>query len=156
MIRGTVRPLPQHEVLRGLRVTGFYDHDAYLESAERRRALVGATFEHPRVNAGGNYLATTDQPRAAARELDGDGFSIWATPRFVNGWEALLRFDRLDPDGESEARRQRTILGVAYWFQLQGNVTSALLFDFENVDNDRFLPARPDERRYALHMLINY
>ena len=37
MVRGTVRPLPMHPVLRGLRLTGFYNHDAYVKNAERRR-----------------------------------------------------------------------------------------------------------------------
>ena len=50
-IRGTVRPLPMHPVLRGLRVTGFYDHDAYVKNADRNRGLVAATFEHPHLNA---------------------------------------------------------------------------------------------------------
>lgn len=156
MIRGTVRPLPEHALLRGLRVTGFYDHDAYLKSAERRRFILGATFEHARVNAGGNYLATTDQTRAGSPEVHGEGFSVWATPRFGAGWEGLLRVDRFAPSDDSDARRNRTIAGVAYWFPVQGNVTSAVLFDFEHVDNDRFAPARADERRFAVHLLINY
>ena len=33
--------------LRGLRVTGFYDHDAYVKNAERRRGIVAVTYEHP-------------------------------------------------------------------------------------------------------------
>ena len=47
MIRGTFRPLPGSPLLRGLRVTGFYDHDAYVKNAERRRAIVAVTYEHP-------------------------------------------------------------------------------------------------------------
>ena len=38
MVRGTFRPLRQHSILRGLRFTGFYDHDAYVKNAERTRA----------------------------------------------------------------------------------------------------------------------
>lgn len=156
MIRGTVRPLPSHAHLKGMRVTGFYDHDAYVKSAERRRAIIGVTYEHARVNAGANYLATTDQTRGTAREVNGDGFSIWATPRIASGWEGLLRFDSVTPDEDRDGRRRRTILGVAYWFPQQGSVTSALLFDFEDVDNDAFAPSRADERRFAVHMLVNF
>lgn len=156
MIRGTVRPLPNHAYLKGMRVTGFYDHDAYVKSAERRRAILGVTYEHARVNAGANYLATTDQTRGTAREVHGDGYSIWATPKIVTGWEGLLRFDSLAPDEDRDGRRRRTILGIAYWFPRQGSVSSALLFDFENVDNDAFVPSRADERRIALHLLVNF
>ena len=48
------------------------------------------------------------------------------------------------------------IAGVAYWFPHQGRVSTALLFDFENVDNNDFVPARPDERRFAVHALVNF
>jgi hypothetical protein len=30
------------------------------------------------------------------------------------------------------------------------------LIDFENVDNQHFVPDRPDERRYAVHALLNF
>src|SRR4029079_14746087 len=61
MFRGTLRPLHMHPVLRGLRVTGFINKDAYVKNADRTRALFAATFEHPNVNAAFEYLATTDQ-----------------------------------------------------------------------------------------------
>ena len=64
MTRGTVRPLPASAALRGLRVTGFYNLDAYVKDGDKRRGIVAATYEHPYVNAGFNYLSTTDQ-RAA-------------------------------------------------------------------------------------------
>ena len=161
MVRATLRPLPNAAVLRGLRVTGFYDLDAYVRDAERRRGIAGATFEHPYVNAGANYLATTDQTRAAARELDGRGFSVWATPKTAAGygWEGLLRFDRLTQDQPAtpeRGRRERTILGIAYWFPRQGSVSAALLLDHEWVENRHYLPERPDERRLAVHGLIAF
>lgn len=156
MVRATVRPLPNHSYLQGMRITGFYDHDAYVESAERRRAILGVTYEHARVNASANYLATTDQTRNTSAEIDGDGFTIWVTPKITSAWEGLLRFDSLTPDEDLDARRRRTILGIAYWFPRQGSVTSALMFDFENVDNDAFVPARADERRFAVHLLVNF
>ncbi len=156
MVRATVRPLPDHAYLQGMRITGFYDHDAYVKSAERRRAILGVTYEHARVNAAANYLATTDQTRSSSAEIDGHGFTIWVTPKITSGWEALLRFDSLRPNEDLDARRQRTILGIAYWFPRQGSVTSALMFDFENVDNDAFVPSRADERRFAVHLLVNF
>ena len=156
MIRASLRPLPASTRLRGLRVHAFYDLDAYVQDAERRRAILGATYEHVYLNLGGNYLATTDQTGATADEVHGDGFTIWATPKTARGWEGLLRFDFLKPDENQDGERTRSIFGVAYWFPRRGGATTALLFDIENVDNDGFRPDRPDERRFAVHMLVNF
>jgi hypothetical protein len=161
MTRATVRPLPMHEMLRGLRITGFYNLDAYVKDGEKRRGIVGATYEHPYVNVGFNYLSTTDQARGASPSLDGDGFSVWATPKTPKGygWEGLLRFDHLEQEqatASTRGERNRTIAGVAYWFPRQGTVSSALLFDYEQVDNDNYAPVRADERRWTLHALINF
>jgi opacity protein-like surface antigen len=156
MIRGTFRPLRQRPVLRGLRATGFYDKDAYVKNAERERAIAAVTFEHPHLNAAFDYLWASDQTRTSATAVDARGFSVWATPRFTRGWEAIVRFDHLEPNTELEARKNRTIGGVSYWFPLQGTVSTALLFDIETVNYDDFAPARPDERRFALHMLVNF
>lgn len=161
MVRATVRPLPGHALLKGLRVTGFYDHDAYVKDAERRRAILGATYEHPYLHAGGNYLSTTDQTRIVNPQLDGHGFSVWATPKTPkgHGWEGLLRYDHLVQEQALSAidgERNRTIAGIAYWFPRQGSVSAAILFDYERVDNNRYAPARADERRWAVHTLINF
>ena len=159
MIRGTFRPLRQHNLLRGLRLTGFYDHDAYVKDAERRRGIFAVTFEHPHLNGAFDYLWATDQPRRAAPEVDAKGWSAWVTPRQRGdntGFEGLLRYDRLEPNTETDAVRGRFIGGVAYWFPHQGTVTTVLLLNMEQVTNDDFLPARPDERRFSLHMLVNF
>ena len=161
MVRATVRPLPMRPTLRGLRVTGFYDHDAYVKDAERRRAILGATYEHPWVNAGWNYLWTTDQTRTVNPKLDGHGYSGWVTPKTPkgHGWEGLLRFDHLVQEqatSTTDGHRNRTIAGVAYWFPRQNPVSAAILLDYEQVDNDDYAPVRADERRWAVHMLINF
>ena len=64
--RGSVRPFARAKsaVARGFRVHGFVDADHYLKNGPRRRADLGATFEHPRLNAGIEYLSTKDQPTA--------------------------------------------------------------------------------------------
>jgi hypothetical protein len=49
-VRSTFRPLPVHPVLRGWRVTGFYDADNYAANAERKRAVLNTTFEQQYVN----------------------------------------------------------------------------------------------------------
>ena len=156
MIRGTLRPLPAHAWLRGLRVTGFYDHDAYVKNAERRRGIVAVTFEHRYLHAAFGYLSATDQTRGSASEVDARGFSIWATPRTRFGLEGLLRYDRLEPDRSTDAEKTRTIAGAAYWFPAAAGVSSALLFDVEQVKYRRFAPERPLERRIAVHMLVSF
>jgi hypothetical protein len=160
-IRGTVRPLPKSPILRGLRLTGFYDLDAYVKDADRHRGIFAVTYEHPHVNAAFQYLNTTDQQRLTgppppSTKVDANGYSIWVTPRATNGIEGLLRFDHLEPNNDAPGKRDRVIGGVAYWFPHQGNVSAALLFDIENVSNDDFVPVRSDERRYAVHALVSF
>jgi hypothetical protein len=157
MFRGTVRPLHMHPVLRGLRLTGYIDKDAYVKSADRNRALFAATFEHANFNAAFEYLATKDQTSAAKTALDGRGWSVFATPKTARGWEGLVRFDHLLPNKDVKSQvRQRTIAGIAYWFPHQGNVSTALLFDVDNAKFDGFSPAQPTQRRIAVHALVNF
>jgi hypothetical protein len=159
MVRGTVRPLPMNPTLRGLRVTGFYDNDAYVKNAERSRGIAALTYEHPWLNASWDYLWTSDQTRTINPKLDSHGYSAWVTPKTPKGYgfEGLLRFDHLVQEQAMttiEGERNRTIAGVAYWFPRQAPVSAAILLDYENVDNRDFTPSRPDERRWAVHMLI--
>jgi hypothetical protein len=157
-IRGTVRPFAAGDaVLRGVRVHGFYDADSYVRNGERRRADVSATFEHALLNAGVEYLATSDQTSVAARDVHGRGYSLWATPRTRVGWEALLRYDHMTPDTASrDQTRTRIILGAAYWFPHQGSVSTALLLDYDGQTFHRYATALPDQKRIAVHALVNF
>jgi len=157
MFRGTLRPLHVHPVLRGFRLTGFINKDAYVKNADRTRALFAATFEHPYVNAAFEYLATKDQTSATKTAVNGRGWSVFVTPKTARGWEGLLRFDHTVPNKSVKSQvRERTIAGVAYWFPHQGNVSSALLFDVDNATFDGFSPAQPTQRRIAVHALVNF
>ena len=155
-IRATVRPLPLSPALRGLRVTGFWDQDAYVKNAERQRGIVGVTFEHRYVNAAFDYLAAKDQQSATRPTVDARGWSAWVTPRTTKGWEGLLRFDHLEPNTNAPATRERAIGGVAYWFPVQGSVSTVLLVDVDNTRFQDFVPAQPTQRRIAVHMLVNF
>ena len=155
-IRATLRPFPMLGVLKGLRLTAFYDADNYMQGDARRRTIYTATFEHKYVNAGYTHLDATDQPTAVAAEVKAQGYSVWATPRFPKGWEALLRYDYLKPNKSVDAAKDRKIAGVAYWFHSQqAPATAAILLDYENVTYDTLL-AKPDEKRYAVHTLFNF
>lgn len=157
-IRASVRPLAKGgAVARGLRVHGFYDADNYVKNGERRRADVGATFEHPRLNAGIEYLDTRDRTSVTRAAVSGHGFSVWATPRASNGWEALLRYDHMTPDTSlADQTRTRTIVGVAYWFPHQGAVSSALLLDYDGQTFHNFATALPKQQRIAVHALVTF
>ena len=156
--RGTVRPFPTGDaILRGLRLTAFYNADHYIKDGERNRFVGQATYEHRYLNAGFDFLSATDQSSVSVAEVSGRGFSIWATPRSPSGWEALLRYDRLTPNTSVDSQvRSRTILGVAYWFPLQGGVSTALLFDYDGATFKNFAPAQPKQQRIAVHGLVNF
>lgn len=156
LVRGSLRPLRQHPVLRGLRLTAFYDKDAYVKNAERTRGIGAVTFEHKYLNASFDYLAASDQTSATRTSVDAHGFSVWATPRATNGWEGLVRYDHLEPNRNLSGTKKRTLVGGAYWFPHQGTVSTVLLLDFEQVTFDRFAAPQPTQKRIAVHGLVNF
>ena len=83
--------------------------------------------------------------------------SVFATPRTPIGLEVLFRHDHLEPDADAnDSEKTRTIAGVAWWFAFQPGVTAAILADHEQVRYDDFSPAKPTEKRWALHLLLTY
>src|SRR3989344_6918427 len=94
--RVSVRPL--RKTVPGLRLTGFYIDDHYVKNAGRSRLLGNITFQHKRGNVGLEYLAAKDQPSGTRAELQGKGYSLWATPKLLGGFEGLLRYDRFKPN----------------------------------------------------------
>jgi hypothetical protein len=157
-VRGTARPFARGApLLRGLRVTGFYFGDNYVKNAERMRAVGQVTYESTYFNGGFDAIDAKDQPSVTKIDVEAKGWSFWATPKTPLGWELLLRYDHLIPDTRLDFQvRTRTIAGVAYWFPHQGNVSSALLFDYDGQTFDRFVPAQPKNSKVALHALINF
>jgi hypothetical protein len=162
MIRGTVRPFAEGApIVRGIRASLFYDADHYLKNAERTRFIGGLNYEHPYVNAGFEYLDTHDQQSATRPALianvEGKGYSVWATPKSRLGWEGLLRYDHLKPNSLFDSQtRNRTIVGVAYWFPHQGSVSSALMLDYDGQTFDNFTPSQSKQSRVAIHGLISF
>lgn len=158
-LRGTVRPFAKSPIaaLAGLRAHGFINADHYVKDGERQRALGSLTFEHAHLNAGFDYLKATDRTSAARPETNSHGYSIWATPKSPTGWEALLRYDHLTPDTAQDSQvRSRAILGVAYWFPHQGNVSAALLLDYDGQTFHDFTPAQPKQQRIGVHGLVSF
>ncbi len=157
MIRGTLRPFHQHAVLRGLRLTGFLDKDAYVKDGERNRTMFTASFEHAYVNGAFEYQVTNDQPSATRTAIDGQGWSVFVTPKTKIGWEGLIRFDHTVPNKTFDDQvRERTIAGIAYWFPHQGNVSTALMLDWDSAKFARFVPEQLKQQRIAVHGLVNF
>jgi hypothetical protein len=155
--RLTLRPAPTIPILKGLRLTGFYDHDHYVRDARKDRGVLELTFEHPYLNLGATYLKAKDQNASSTKpEVVAEGYSLWATPRTPIGVEALLRYDYIKPVQGTAQRKDRMIGGLAYWFPVQKGVAAALLLDYEQVRYRNFSPARPKEERYAVHTLFNF
>jgi hypothetical protein len=157
-IRASVRPAPMVPIVKGLRVTGFYDSDHYFSDAKRERFIGNVTFEHPYVNVGGEYLDAKDQTSITKTELHRDGWSVWATPRTPFGIEGLFRYDELnqDKDASPSPKKKRTVFGVAYWPPLQGGKTVAFLIDYSEVKFDNVTPDPGKTKIYALHTLFNF
>ena len=157
-VRLTFRPLPMIPVIKGLRITGFYDSDHYLEDLKKERYIGFLSFENPWVNFGAQYDHNKDKRSASVSQVDSEGWSVWVTPRIPDcGFEALIRWDRITPDTSSSARKQRLIAGPAYWFPVtKSGVAAAVLLNFEQI---RYMGApnqRPTEERYAVSTLFNF
>ena len=157
--------------MRGLRATVFYDRDHYVKNDERRRIVSLMTFEHRFVNAGWSHLAARDQSTGAAVPVEASGDSVWVTPRWLLGTlqpsaptgqvraslEGLFRYDRLEANQADQSVKSRLIAGVAYWPRMNtASISSALMLDFEEVRYQQFVPARPTEKRLAVHMLVSF
>jgi len=173
--RGTLRPFAKSlPVLRGLRGHLVYYNDHYAGKDERKRLMGNVTFEHQYVNAGLDYLDARDQTLAAALDVESRGYSIWATPRIPlargASWEVLARYDHWIPNRSSaiapasatgragvpfsEQKQNRTIVGVSYWFPHEGNVSTAILFDYDGQGFDNITTA--PTKGIAIHGLLNF
>lgn len=154
--RVSVRPFPMGGlVTKGLRFTAFADADHYVEDAKKSRFVGQASWESKWANAAIEYLKATDQTSATKPEVDARGWSAWVTPKFPHGYEALLRRDSLEPNTDNDSKKTRTIVGVSKWFTFD-KIATAVMLDGENVNYSDFSPARADEKRYAVHMLVNF
>ena len=169
------RPLPRSKVLKGLRLQGFWTKDNYMENAPRDRKVFNTIFEHPYVNAGFDYIKTTDKVASIPTNgvdlyptLDGTGYSFWVTPKkvFPNGSsiEGLIRYDHNKPGGTAsttaisspDGLNVRWIAGGSYWFPKQGSVSAALLFDVQTETYTNYSPAKTDTKRFYVHTLISF
>jgi hypothetical protein len=174
-IRGSVRPFARMAPnLRGLRGHFFYDGDHYMKSDQRQRILASVSYEHNYFNGEFDYMQAKDQLLASAAEAESKGWSFWATPRkpFANGasLEALIRYDHWKPNTSSvlsttapltpgttvfdDQEQNRWIVGGAYWFPHQGNVSTAILVDYDGQKLVNFTTV--PTKVVAIHGLVNF
>lgn len=174
--RGTARPFASGmPVLRGLRAHLVYYNDAYVSDGERKRVMGNLTYEHKFVHAGFDYLDADDRALPTTANIPAHGYSVWFTPKYPleNGssWEALIRYDRWTPNTSdalappatapipgstllSDQHQNRTIVGVAYWFPHQGNVSAAILVDYDAPSFDNI--TTPETKAVSVHGLLNF
>lgn len=151
-VRTTLRPLPKSALWKGLQTTLFYNGDHYVADANRQRLIAQAMFEHKRFSAGVDVMSTKDRTSARSAELEGRGWSAWATPKFGKGWELLLRHDQNRPDRSVDVDRRRDILGIAYWLPNLQKVTSSVLLDYDSLA----VTGKPRDTRYGIKLLLVY
>jgi hypothetical protein len=155
-MRASLRPLPRSAMLKGLRFSGFLDSDRPISTGERDRHAAAMTFEHRFANVGLEYLRASDRANATAKLTEAEGFSAWITPRTPFGLEALLRYDRMQPDRTIDARRSRAIVGTAYWFRtMKSPLAAAVMAEYEHAHYDGAMN-KPEENRWALKTLFNF
>ena len=161
-------------MLRGLRAHLVYYNDHYAGKDERKRVMGNVTFEHQYLNAGFDYLDAKDQALATSLDIESGGYSIWATPRLPlargASLEMLARYDHWTPNRSStiappsftgrlgvpfsDQKQNRTIFGVSYWFPHEGNVTTAILVDYDGQGFEN-IPTAPT-KGIAIHGLLNF
>ncbi|HUJ12307.1 MAG TPA: hypothetical protein VL284_00840 [Thermoanaerobaculia bacterium] len=155
-VRATLRPLPLGGAMKGLRISGYADIDHYVESGKKQRYLGQVSYESPWVNAAVEYVDVKDRTSVTKTEIDGRGYSVWATPKFGGGWEALLRHDDFKPNSDASLKRKRDIAGIAYWFPHMSGVQTALLADYDSTKQSGVTPAPPKTTLYGIKMLVNF
>jgi len=133
------------QAMKGLKLTGFANLDHSNATTERSRFIAGATYEHAHANAGIEYLVAHDA-------VDARGWSAWVTPRLGNGFEALLRYDTLQPNTTLSATRTRDIVGISYWMRGPKGTAAAILLDRDHAQD----PARVDDTRFGVHVLLAF
>ncbi len=160
--RFTLRPMAKGSMTaRGFRVTAYVNHDNAVKAAVRNKFLAQASFEHTRFTAAFDFVRSDSQALPTSTKAQADGWTVFVTPFFQqkgNGWEGLLRYDSYRADRTIDARQNRTIAGLAYWFPHPGGgATAALLLDYEQVAFANFTGTAPaKQQRIFVHGLINF
>ena len=138
------------------------------------RAVVDGEWVFVSGTTGFDYLDAKDQTLATVLDVSSRGYSIWATPRIPlargASWEVLARYDHWTPNRSgaiapasatgrpgvpfTDQQQKRTIFGVSYWFPHEGNVSTAILVDYDGQRFDNITTA--PTKGIAIHGLLNF
>jgi hypothetical protein len=154
--RGTLRPLPNAPLAKGLRLTGFYDYGWYSADHPRRHGIVMASFDHPHFAGTVQWLAGTDRPDGVGAAAHLRGASAFAEVRQgLEGWAGILRVEQFDPDRNTpDNSDRRVIAGLAYWLKWSRSRVGLVLND-EDVRYDAG-QRKPDENRLLFQTHIQF
>jgi hypothetical protein len=106
--------------------------------------------------AGFEYIDAKDNASATKPVVSSSGWDVWFEPRTKFGLEGLFRYDDLKPNKSLDAKKNRTLVGVSYWFKVtKAPLAMAVLADYEEVKYDTAL-SKPTEKRFEIKTLLNY
>jgi hypothetical protein len=154
--RLTIRPFANRGLLRGVRISGFYNAGWYADDRPRRLGIVMGSYEHPRVVATIERLKATDSPTAIdPRDIDRSGWSMFVEPRQgPSGLAGIFRYDAFRADQSLDtSRHHRVIAGAAYWF-VRPRTRVGFVVTNERVSYDA--PERLDENRFLFQTHIEF
>jgi hypothetical protein len=152
--RVAFKPMPHDTLWKGLIVGAFYDGDNYLMHGEKRRFAPFLILEQPWGKLGVEGIDAHDRTSSTRTSVHAQGVSLWLTPKLTKTLEVLLRHDDFKADTSSDGKKTRDIAGIAYWIPNLQKVTTAVLLDGERVAYPGL--SRPEERRFALHLLLSF
>ena len=120
------------------------------------RPVILQAGEHTHLVATAQWLSGTDRPDTALTAARQRGESAFVELRQgLEGWAAIGRFDRFDPDRSTPANSdRRAIAGIAYWLKWARSRVGFVLND-EDVRYDAGAH-KPDENRLLLQTHIQF
>lgn len=129
-VRATLKPFPGVNIVKGLRVSGFYEYAYHDYDQPKRLALGMVSFEHPYAVFTAQFLQSLDRDGPMSDLIGSQGFSVFAEARCPLGMAAVARIDHLDPNvRRADDSHTRQIYGLAYWSDWRGGALGLLLDD---------------------------
>ena len=156
--RVTIRPFPGGGVIRGLRLSGFFDLGWYAANRPRRHAVVMASFEHANLVATAQWLSATESPTGVPVNVDLQrrGYSTFLEVRQgLEGLAGFFRYDHFNPNTAlTDNEDRRTIAGIACWLKYE-KVRVGLVFNDEDVRYGATV-GKPNENRLLAQTHVQF
>lgn len=155
--RLTIRPFPADGMMKGLRLSGFYDLGWYDGGLPRRHGIVMGSYEHQKAVATLQWLTATEQPTSATpADIERRGYSGFVEIREgLVGLAGFARLDRFDPDDSvADNSTRRIIIGAAYWLKWD-RVRIGLVLNDEDVQYGRSAQ-KPNENRLLAQTHVQF